>query len=318
MDGTLPGLHHVTAITADAQQNIDFYTGALGLRLVKLTVNFDDPGAYHLYYGDDLGHPGTILTFFAWPGAPRAGSGTGHVVATAYAVPADALPFWQDRLAAHGITTTGPTVRFGKSVLAFADPDGIALELIATGAADDTLAATRGGVPAAYAIRGFHGVTLALADTRRTADMLAGLLGFRRGGEEDGRTRYAASAEAPGAYADLVVQSGMPAQAAAGSVHHVAWRTPDDAAQVAWLGQLHAQGIRASPVMDRQYFHSIYFREPGGVLFEIATDPPGFTVDETPAALGTGLMLPPQYEPYRAQIAAALPPLRLPLQSVGR
>ncbi len=318
MNTTLPGLHHITAITSDAQQNIDFYTGVLGLRLIKLTVNFDDPGAYHLYYGDDAGSPGTILTFFAWPGAARGTIGTGTVSAFTFAVPVGALDWWIARLQSHGVPMSGPFARFGEHVIAFADPDGIGVEIVATPRADDRLAAHHPDIPPAYALRGADGVTLALADTAPTTDLLTGILGFRRTGTDTDpvtqteRTRYTASDAATGAYADLITRPHLQTPAAAGTVHHVAWRTPDDPTQREWVGTLHAHGFGALPVMDRQYFHSIYFREPGGVLFEIATDAPGFTVDESRETLGTALRLPPQYEQYRAQITAALPPLRLP------
>lgn len=314
---SLPGLHHVTAITGDAQRNLDFYTGTLGLRLIKLTVNFDDPGAYHLYYGDSLGNPGTVMTFFAWPGVPPGRSGAGQTTATAFAIPRQSLDFWRARLATEGVAFTEPAARFGDAMLSFTDPDGLTLELVA---ADDARPDwTAGGpVPATHNIRGFHGVTLTLRDRAATDDLLTGLLGFSTMGEMDepggaaARVRYAAS-DALGAFVDILTRPEMPpGQTAVGTVHHIAWRTPDDAAQLAWRGQLDAAGYQVTLVQDRSYFHSIYFRTPGGVLFEIATDTPGFTMDETPASLGTALKLPPQYEAYRVQLERALPPLRLP------
>jgi len=315
---SLPGLHHVTAITGDAQRNLDFYTGTLGLRLIKVTVNFDDPGAYHLYYGDRLGNPGTVMTFFAWPGVAPGRSGAGQTTATAFAIPRASLDFWRARLAAEGVAFTEPAARFGDAVLSFTDPDGLTLELIAADDARPAWEAAGGTVPAAHNIRGFHGVTLTLRDRAATADLLSGPLGFLRVGEinepgiEAPRVRYAAS-DAPGAFVDILTRPEVPpGQTAVGTVHHIAWRTPDDAAQLAWLGQLDTQGYQVTPVQDRSYFHSIYFRTPGGVLFEIATDTPGFTTDETPESLGTALKLPPQYEAYRAQLVQALPPLRLP------
>ncbi len=316
----LPGLHHVTAITGDAQANLDFYTGVLGLRLVKITVNFDDPGAYHLYYGDGLGSPGTILTFFAWPGSSRGRSGAGQVTATAYAVPAAALDYWRQRLDAHGVGVSDAGERFGEPVLRFVDPDGISLELI--GVADDARAGWGGnGVSEEQAIRGFHGVTVSLRETDDTDALLRVPLGFAPVGEMtdptgEQRTRYLAADGAPANVLDVLHTPSLPyGQSAAGTVHHIAWRTPDDAAQGEWLRTLTAARLRVTPVQDRQYFHSIYFREPGGVLFEIATDAPGFAIDETPETLGTALRLPPQYEPMRERIAASLPPLRLPTQT---
>ena len=313
----LPGLHHVTAITSDAQANLDFYTGVLGLRFVKLTVNFDDPGAYHLYYGDGLGSPGTILTFFAWPSSGRGSIGVGEATATAFAVPAAALDDWHTRLTAHDVAVNDMGERFGEPVLRFADPDGISLELIGT--TDDSRSGwSGGGVPEAQAIRGFHGVAISLRETDATDALLRVPLGFAPIGEMteptgERRTRYLASEGAPANVLDVLHTPALPyGQMGAGTVHHIAWRTSDDATQGEWLRTLTAARLRVTPVQDRQYFRSIYFREPGGVLFEIATDTPGFATDETPETLGSALKLPPQYEPYRERIAAALPPLRLP------
>ena len=318
MNDTLPRLHHVTAITGDAQRNLDFYTGTLGLRLVKITINFDDPGAYHLYYGDDLGRPGTIMTFFAWPGQPATQSGAGQTTATAFAVPRQSLAFWRERLTTESVAFSEIASRFGDTVLAFADPDGLTTELVGT---DDPRPAWPGvsPVPTEHRIRGFHGVTLTLHDGAATDALLRNTLGFTPVGEADEsgsatpRMRYTASTDAPAAFVDIVTRPEMPlGQTAVGTIHHIAWSTPDDATQLAWQGQLAAQGLQVTPVRDRSYFHSIYFSTPGGVLFEIATDSPGFATDEAPESLGTTLQLPPQYEPYRAQLQQALPPLRLP------
>lgn len=313
----LPGLHHVTAIAGDAQQNVDFYVGVLGLRLVKKTVNFDDPGTYHLYYGDALGRPGTILTFFPWPGANRGRHGLGQAVITTLAVPTGAGEFWQKRLAENGVAAEERTNPFGETVLAFTDHDGMGLEIIerpdATEAGTEPWAGAT--VPAQYAIRTVDGVTLRVARRESTEAALTQLLGFSLVREAEGRIRYAAGGqERPAARLDVEVdpksQRGL---MGAGAVHHIAWRTPDDAAQEQWQSLLQGQGYNVSPVMDRTYFHSIYFREPGGVLFEIATDAPGFTADESPEELGTTLRLPPFAEENRAILERALPPLRVPV-----
>jgi glyoxalase family protein len=309
---TIPGIHHVTAICSDPQQNVDFYCGVLGLRLVKLTVNFDDPGSYHLYYGDERGRPGTIMTFFAWPGAPRGRIGPPQVTATAFAVPGDALAFWSARLGEHQVGTEPGVSRFGEQVLSFADPDGLRLELVAT--ADPGGHVPKGGpIPAANAIRGFFGVTLAEEGYENTAHLLTDVMGFRAHGNEGNRFRYGAAAGGAAAVVDLLcVPDARLGGLGAGVVHHVAFRTPDDAQQRAWRTEITRLGYNVTPVMDRCYFHSIYFREPGGVLFEIATDPPGFTLDEPADQLGTKLRLPPWLEPQRAVLEAVLPPLRLP------
>ena len=317
----LEGIHHVTAITGDPQGNIDFYTGVLGLRLVKLTVNFDDPGSYHFYYGDAMGHPGTILTFFAWPGAPRGRQGTGQVAAIAFSIPTSALGYWVERLAARGISTEGPIVRFGTpggaKTLAFNDPDGLALELVTHPAAESRLgwtAWTDGPIPETEAIRGIHGVTLWETSSEHTAAFLAQALGFRSLEVEGAVSRYAVGAGGPGAELDLRVtpESGR-GIVASGTVHHVAWRTSSDTDQRNWREELLTRGRRdVTEVLDREYFHSIYFREPGGVLFEIATDPPGFTIDEPIETLGTTLRLPPWLEPQRKEIERHLPTVRLP------
>jgi catechol 2,3-dioxygenase-like lactoylglutathione lyase family enzyme len=311
MGGEIPGIHHVTAICSDAQGNIDFYCNLLGLRLVKLTVNFDDPGAYHLYYGDELGRPGSVLTFFAWPGARQGRNGTGQVNVTAFSVPAEALSFWQQRLQERGIATE-QTTRFGEKVLGFQDPDGMQLELVAS-AFDEREPWQASPVPPEYSIRGFHSVAMCEEGYERTAQLLTETMGFRLAVQEDNRFRYETGNGSPGTLLDVLCQPDAPrGQVAVGNVHHVAWRVPDDAAQATWHGEIARLGYNVSPVMDRTYFYSIYFREPGGVLFEIATDNPGFTVDEAAAELGTQLKLPPPLEPHRARIETVLPTVKLP------
>jgi catechol 2,3-dioxygenase-like lactoylglutathione lyase family enzyme len=311
---TIPGIHHVTAITADPQRNLDFYTGVLGLRLVKLTVNFDDPGSYHFYLGDELGRPGTILTFFAWPGAPRGRQGTGQAAAVAFAIPQTALGYWLDRLTQQGVQYETPRARFDEKVVAFKDPDGLMLELVTDPQAAEFAAWQHGPVPAEQAIRGFHSVTLWEEGYERTAELLTETMGLRLVATEENTYRYAASGdEEPGTFMDVRCAPGFwRGRVAAGTIHHVAWRTPDDAAQLRWRERLVSLGLNVTPVIDRTYFHSIYFREPGGVLFEVATLPPGFMVDESADALGTALKLPPWLEPQRAEIERLLPPVRLP------
>ena len=309
MERQIPGVHHITAIAGDPRRNVAFYIGVLGQRLVKKTVNFDDPGTYHLYYGDEVGNPGTILTFFPFTGIPRGTRGVGQVAAVAFAIPAASLAYWRERLAAHGVTIEDAETRFGERVLAFADPDGLQLELVATEASASESVWAQGPVPAEHAIRGFHAATLWVRSHEPTRRVLTELMGFRFAGEEGDRIRYAAGDSASG-LVDVVAMPAAPqGNGAAGTVHHIAWRTPDDAEQLEWRSELARHGLNVTPVRDRQYFHSIYFREPGGVLFEIATDPPGFAIDESVAALGTGLMLPPWLETHRAELAQILPPL---------
>ncbi|HBY96798.1 MAG: ring-cleaving dioxygenase [Ardenticatenaceae bacterium] len=313
MSPKIRGIHHVTAIAGDPQQNVDFYTGLLGLRLVKLTVNFDDPGAYHLYYGDEVGHPGTILTFFSWPGAPQGRRGTGQVVTTSFSVPERALGFWMERFEGRGVPFEGPAERFDEQVVTFFDPDGLQLELVASPDVDERSPWQEGPVPPDDAIRGFYGVTLSEEGFESTDAVLTGTLGFRLVKEADNWFRYQVGDGGPAAHADVRVLPNAPSgRLALGTVHHVAWRTPNKAEQGAWRTRLAAQGVNVTPVIDRLYFHSIYFREPGGVLFEIATDPPGFTVDEPQEQLGTHLKLPPWLEPKRTRVSRLLPSLRLP------
>lgn len=324
---TLSGLHHVTAITGDAQKNINFYCGVLGLRLVKLTVNFDDPASYHLYYGDELGRPGTILTFFAWPGAPGGRVGPPQVTATAFSIPKEAIAYWVMRFAAHDIEAKLHDNRFGERVLAFLDPDGMELEIVG---ADQSASPTAvpwpsGPIPVDNAIRGLHSVTMSERKGEPTVALLTGVMGYEPLGNEDNRFRYRAGRGAgagdngPGTLIDLLqVPDVRHGNLGAGVVHHVAFRTSDDAQQAAWHEAIARLGLTVSPIMDRRYFHSIYYREPGGVLFEIATCNPGFTADQPAAELGSKLMLPPWLEPQRLEIERAVPPIQLPaFGSVG-
>ena len=301
------GLHHVTAVTASARGNLAFWRDVLGLRFVKKTVNFDDPSVYHLYYGDGLGRPGSAMTFFAWEHMAPGRRGAGEVAETQLAVPTGALGWWAARLATAGCDTARGE-RFGEPRLAFRDPDGLDLALVE--AADDAREPwTTESVTADVAIRGFHGVTLALADTAPTADLLTGLMDYGARGEEGGRVRLHAPAGSAAGILDLAPTSSPPARLGAGSVHHVAFSVADRAAQDAVRAALVDAGFRVTPPIDRDYFHAIYFRTPGGVLFEVATDEPGFTVDEPAAKLGTALKLPRRHEPRRAELERTLPPL---------
>src|SRR3954447_11845116 len=308
MQSTLPGIHHVTAITADAQKNVDFYTGVLGLRLVKLTVNFDDPTTYHLYYGDASDQPGSIMTFFVWPGATRGRHGTGQTIATAFAIPAASLDFWKARLKERGVAITSEEDRFGERVLVVADPDGLVIELIGSTRRDPRTPWDRAGIPTAHAIRGFHGVTLSEEGYELSAELLTKTMGLAMVSDAGNRFRYAPTHlpdSGVATFVDLVCQpDARRSTMGVGTVHHIAFRTPDDAQQRGWLETIRKLRLNLSPVMDRKYFHSIYYREPGGVLFEIATDPPGFTVDEPIDKLGSGLYLPARLEPYRKELEA--------------
>lgn len=308
------GLHHITAIASGARRNIQFYTGVLGLRLVKKTVNFDDPGTYHFYYGDSVGTPGSILTFFPWADLPRGRPGAGQATATAFSVPAGSIPFWQKRLAAHKVVTRETALRFGDEVLSFDDPDGLQLELVApppASAADQRESWTHPDIPAAHAIRGFHHTTLSVHDGKATAKLLTETMGFREHAREGNRIRYTADgAPAPGTFADIVADPALPhARQGAGTVHHVAFRVKNSDDELAARDELTRLGLNVSPQMERYYFKSVYYREPAGILFELATDAPGFAADESVEKLGSALKLPPQYEPHRAQIEASLPKL---------
>lgn len=287
-----PSFHHVTAITGRPQENLDFYVGLLGLRLVKRTINFDDPSSYHLYYGDDAGSPGTLLTFFVWPGAPRGRIGPPQISEIALSVPVGALDEWAETLREGGVLSH----RDGDA-LRFKDPEGLPLALHESASADS------------IASGGIRGVTLTLSDASGTGQVLTDLLGFSPAADEGDLGRYQG---AGGEIAIRTVGANLRGRLGGGVVHHVAFRCPDPATQLDWRERLLAAGLAVSPVMERVYFQSIYFREPGGVLFEIATDGPGFAIDESPDALGAELKLPPWLEPRRAEITAALPDLDIP------
>ena len=303
MEAKILGIHHVTAIAAAPQPNVDFYTSFLGMRLVKKTVNFDDPGTYHFYYGDRTGSPGSILTFFPWPGARRGYHGSAQVTVTSFAVPKGSLGRWEQRARAQGLSTDAIATRFDEEVLSLRDPDGLQLELVGS------LEAGEGD-----AIGKIHSATISEEGYERTAKLLTDTMGFRLTNEDGNRFRYEVADGGPGATVDVLCTPDLRrGSGGAGTVHHIAWRTPDDQQQFAWHRQLIDLQYNVSPVMDRQYFQSIYFREPGGVLFEIATDPPGFAIDEPLESLGTGLMLPLAYEKLRKQIELTLPEIKVPV-----
>jgi glyoxalase family protein len=316
MDKKIDGLHHVTAIASDPQRNLDFYVGLLGLRLVKRTVNFDDPGTYHFYFADSRGTPGTILTFFPWPGARRGHRGVGQIEATAFAISSDSVGYWLDRFKEQHVTVEKASARFGEEVIRFTDPDGLLLELIASesfGKTESWIDPAAAG-PAEHSLSGFHSVSAALEGYERTAKLLTESFGYHLVKESGNRFRFVAPSESgPGRIVDLLcIPDGRPGAIAAGSVHHIAFRAKDDAEQLQWREHLVELGYNVTPVIDRTYFHSIYFREPGGILFEIATEPPGFTLDEKLDELGMHLRLPPWMESARPQIERVLPPIKLP------
>jgi glyoxalase family protein len=308
---SIKGLHHVTALCSDPRANHRFYTGVLGLRLVKRTVNFDDPGTYHLYYGDGAGSPGTILTFFPWMGMPRGRQGAGQAVATSFRAGEGSLEWWKRRLVTAKVPVRGPVRRFEENAIEFSDPDGLGLEIVAAaGPLPATVEWGKSPVPPEHALRGFHAVTLLEAARDATDAVVAGQMGYRMIGDEKGRFRYQAPEGDTAALLDILIQpGGRPGLQGAGTVHHIAFRAADETAQLGWKERLVRSGLSVSPVMDRSYFHSIYYREPGGVLFEIATDGPGFAADEPPETLGEKLKLPAQYEAARAEIERALPVL---------
>jgi glyoxalase family protein len=306
----MTGLHHVTAISGKAERNLDFYTHVLGLRFVKKTVNFDDPATYHLYYGDSEGHPGTILTFFPWEHAVPGRAGVGLTQETALRVPASSIGYWTHRFVEMGVAHETLERRFGEPVLPFKDPDGLMLALVGAAGAETEPAWHTTDIPTEHAIRGFHGVTLLLKDTSPTASVLTDVLDFNQAGEDGPLIRFRAS-ETIGGYVDIREAKGFLAgQLGRGSVHHIAFRAADDARQAEMAHKLVANhGLRPTQQIDRQYFRSVYFREPGGILFEIATDQPGFAVDEAFDSLGRDLKLPAFLEPRRKEIEAVLPPL---------
>lgn len=314
MDNRVLGLHHMTAISGPAQENVDFYAGVLGLRLVKTTVNFDDPSAHHLYYGDGLGSPGSILTFFPYPEGREGRVGNGMVGVTSLAIPPGSVGYWLERLQKHGLPAEVKK-RGDYEVLSLQAPDGLLLELVAWPDFEVGVPWRDMPVPPEHAIAAMHGIRIFADTTADTGKVLTEILGLEEaGGLEDAPgVRYRVPGARKAGVVEVLERPGASwGRGGHGTVHHIAFRTTDDSSQLAFQSTVQQAGLHVSPVMDRNYFHSIYFREPGHVLFEIATDGPGFAVDEVPEALGTSLKLPEQYEPHRAVIEAALPKLRIP------
>lgn len=304
----ISGIHHITAIVGDVQQNVDFYAGVLGLRLTKKTVNFDDPGTYHLYFGNEEGAPGTIMTFFPWGDAYRGKIGDGQVGVTAFAVPPNSLGFWKERLTKFGVPFT-ENERFGEGYIGFEDPHGLLLELVERTEGQKS-SWDFGGITGETAIKGFAGALLFSANAEKTWELLESVMGLEKIGEEGNIIRFKSTAEI-GNIVDVMTERQGTGQMGVGTVHHIAWRAEDDADQLDWKDKIENWRLGVTPVQDRNYFNSIYFREYGDILFEIATDPPGFSVDEPVETLGQELKLPPQYEQFRKRLSQELPPLRV-------
>lgn len=310
MENKILGIHHITAIAGNAKRNYDFYTRVLGLRFIKKTVNFDDPGTYHFYFGDEVGTPGTILTFFPWEGVTPGRTGSGITTDIAYSVPDGSLEFWSDRLKNHGVAIRSSGNRFGEAYLSFEDPDGLPLTLVIPAKGDNRKPWATPEVSSQVATKGFHSITLTLRSIAETAAVLTDIFEYSFARQEDNRYRYFTSAIEGASIVDLLEspQAGR-AINAGGTVHHVAFRVRNEEVLMAFREKVVQHGLNITPKIDRNYFFSLYFREPGGVLFEIATDNPGFSVDESVPELGTHLKLPPQYESSRAEIEKVLPSL---------
>ena len=312
MPANLRGIHHVTSITGDVQKCVDFYVGVLGLRFIKKSINQDVPDTYHIYFGDHVGSPGTAMTFFGWPDWPKRRDGTGQVTTVSFSVPPESLDFWNSRLRKLGVSAK-PASRFGAEVIVLEDPDGIGLELVAQSSKQPWVAWADSPVDQAQAIRGFHSVTMTVAEASATFELLVKTMGFRKTAHEGHRTRFETGEGGPHSIIDVVESpEGREGEESIGSVHHVAWRASDAGHQSGWRETLVKAGFNVTPVIDRYYFKSIYFREPGGVLFEIATDGPGFTVDESVDSLGSTLSLPPWFQVRRDRLDVTLPPIVVP------
>lgn len=316
MSAHTSGLHHVTAIGGAPQQNIDFYITGLGLRLVKKTVNFDSPSTYHLYYGDDAGTPGSLMTFFPWQGVAAGRVGAGQSTTTAFSVPAGSLGWWSAHFANLGVSSHITTENSAEERLSLRDPDGLQLDLVASTIEDPRDPWDSASVPAEYAVRGQHSSVLTVNDPAGTSRVLTDELGMTLVSEHGNRLRFAAGDEAAGRIVDVIADSrAETGLTAGGTVHHIAFRVPDGQTQALWREQLVDHGYQVTEILDRQYFTSIYFREPGGVLFEIATDTPGFDIDEPLLELGRSLKLPPWLEPSRDQIERSVIPVHLPQEN---
>lgn len=308
MDKATSGIHHISAIVGHPQENIDFYAGVLGLRMVKQTVNFDDPGTYHLYFGNNEGKPGTIITFFPWANAFQGEIGDGQVGVTSYAIPRGALEFWKDRFKKFKISYTMER-RFSEESIRFQDPHGLVLEMVERDEGETNIW-TFGGINPVVAVKGFAGATLYSSQPEQTAHLLESVMGLERIGEEGETIRFQSSAPL-GNVIDLKKTSGKRGRMGVGTVHHIAWRAEDDQDQLEWREYVRSNGYGVTPVRDRNYFNAIYFREHGEILFEIATDPPGFAHDESPGEMGEKLMLPEQYENMRDRIKRKLIPIEV-------
>jgi len=308
----VPGIHHVTAITGDVQKCTDFYVGVLGLRFIKKSINQDVPDTYHIYFGDYVGTSGTAMTFFGWPSWPKRKAGSGQVTTVSFAVPKGSLDYWNSRLRKLGMSLKR-TSRFGNEGIVLADPDGIELELVGDASDERWVPWKDSPVDQDHAIRGFHSVTMTVAESTATIDFLVDTMRFHKTGDEGRRTRFETGNGGPHSILDVVESpEGPEGEESTGTVHHVAWRTADAAHQSEWRQVMVKAGRNVTPVIDRYYFKSIYFREPGGVLFEIATDGPGFTVDETRESLGSSLSLPPWFNVRRDRLDVTLPPIVVP------
>ncbi|SFH13769.1 ring-cleaving dioxygenase [Pontibacter chinhatensis] len=310
MENRILGLHHITAIAGMAKKNLEFYTKVLGLRLLKKTVNFDDPGTYHFYFGDERGSAGTILTFFPHEGARRGSAGTGMATNIAYAVSEGSFDFWIERFEKYNVIYNKPSEKFGEKYLTFLDPDGLKLELVIPKNSDNRTPWETDEVKANVATKGFHGVTLTLQNKEKTAQVLTDIFGYTFQEQSGNRYRYATDAVDTANIIDLVE---LPNEArgigGAGTNHHIAFRVKNEEVLMHFHDKIAGLGYNITNKIDRNYFYSLYFREPGGVLFEIATDNPGFSIDEPWDKLGEGLLLPPQYESRRAELEAVLPKL---------
>lgn len=310
------GIHHITAITADPQKNLDFYEGFLGQKLVKKTVNFDDPSAYHLYYGDAIGTPGTLMTFFYWKGMPQGKRGTGEVASIYYAINPNSLSYWKDRASKFSVPYTETTLPFGEAVLMISDPDGLEIGLVASDTKSQIVPWSAGPIPAEHILKGFYGALLALPEQQPIEPILEEGLGYSLIETKEGITRYQATSW-PGAYIATTTNIGASeAIQGAGSIHHIAFQADDDSDREALEFQVNELGIASTGLVDRQYFHATYFMTPARILFELSTNDIGLTIDEPAAELGEHLQIPTQHEMHREAIAASLIPLRLPRHHV--
>ncbi len=316
MKDKILGIHHITAMASDAQRNVDFYVSILGLRFVKKSINQDAPDVYHLYYGDEVGSPGTAMTFFPFGRASRGTRGNGEISRVAFAVPTTSKDFWISHLSKKGISFSKPERKIENDILTFLDPDGMMIEIVFSDKQILKYPWKQGPIPVEHAIRNLFGVTMNLASIEASVAVLNDVLGFHFVSQNSNTLRFLIGEGSDEAAIDIIVNPNIPfARQSAGSVHHIAWRVKDYVAHEEWQHAVADAGLTPTEIIDRFYFHSIYFREPGGILYEIATDTPGFTVDESLEHLGEHLMLPPWYEPYRAKIERALPPIIIPSNS---